>query len=144
MAAEGIHRRYLPVGKRLVHYRRAGRGSPVVLLHETPMNSSAYVGLMTKLAGRFTVFAFDTPGFGDSEGLGAGRIDAAVMADALALTFGALNLPPCPVYGLDTGAAIALAFALRHPKRTRGLVLTGVPIFDRAMRRELLRLYTPR
>jgi len=139
-----IARRYVPVGRRFVHYRRAGDGSPVVLLHESPMHSGAYVDLIRSLSPRFTVFAFDTPGFGDSDPLSVSRVDARVFADALAETFAVLAMPPCPIYGLDTGAAIALAFGARHPTLTTGLVLNGLPIFSPRDRREFLRYYAPR
>jgi pimeloyl-ACP methyl ester carboxylesterase len=107
------------------------------------MHSGAYVALSAKLATNFTVFAFDTPGFGDSEALDRKHVDAFVFADALAAAFEALGMPRCPLYGLDTGAAIALAFAVRHPDRTSGLVLMGLPIFPRRQRLEYVRNYTP-
>ena len=138
-----IRRRNILVGARMVHYRRAGSGKPVVLLHESPMNSSAFVDLIERLRRSFTVFAFDTPGFGDSDPIPRSELRAHHFADALAETFRALKMPRCPVYGLDTGAAIALSFGRRHPQLTSGLVLQGLPIFDAADRREFLENYTP-
>jgi haloalkane dehalogenase len=50
-------------GERQVHYRRAGSGSPVILLHQSPTSSREYIPLIQELAGKgFTVFAPDTPG----------------------------------------------------------------------------------
>ena len=56
---------------RQVHYRRAGSGAPVLLLHQTPaFLVRAMLPLMRFLAPRFTVIAPDMPGYGASDRLG--------------------------------------------------------------------------
>ncbi len=82
------------------------------------------------LANNFTVFAFDTPGFGLSEPLPLETMDVSDLADALAETLEALGMPRCAIYGTHTGAAIALELGVRHPERVTGLVLDGVPAFS--------------
>ncbi len=84
---------------------------------------------MAALAGDFTCFAFDTPGYGDSAPLQTGAGSIAAVADALADTLRTLNFPPCPVFGSHTGAAIALELARRHPELITGLILDGVAMF---------------
>ena len=123
-----IERRYLTVNNRVVHYRRAGSGPPVVLIHQSPTSSANFVPLMRRLADQFTVFALDTPGFGESDALPDKRVEAKHFADALAETFARLKLPRCAVFGMDTGACIAFEFGCLHPKLVTGLVLYSLPV----------------
>ena len=122
-------RRFLHLPNRRVHYFRAGEGPPVVLLHSSPANARLLAGEIRYLRERFTVFAFDTAGFGLSQPLPLDEMEVADLADALADVLAAFGMPPCPMYGTHTGAAIALEFGVRHPERVTGLVLDGVPAF---------------
>ncbi|WP_425229957.1 alpha/beta fold hydrolase [Sphingomonas sp.] len=127
-----MRRRFLQVGDRRVHYRRAGGGPPCVLVHSSPADARLLMGEIEHLASSWTVFAFDTPGFGLSDPLPLREMHVADLADALAQTFAALAMPPCPIYGTHTGAAIALEFGVRYPDLVTGLVLDGVPVFSDA------------
>jgi pimeloyl-ACP methyl ester carboxylesterase len=124
-----IRRRFLQVGERRVHYLRAGDGPPAVLVHSSPANAWFLMPEIERLSADYTVFAFDTPGFGLSEPLPLQEMIVADLADALAETLSAIDMPPCPMFGTHSGAAIALEFAVRHPERVTGLVLDGVPAF---------------
>ena len=119
-------------GRRKVGYRRFGDGPPVVLLHASPRSAVAVLPLGEALAGRFTVFAFDTPGFGWSDPLRIARPDAADFGDALIAAFDALGLDRVPVYGTHTGAAIAVAAAGHHPARVSAVALDGYGMFTPA------------
>ncbi len=127
-----LTRRFLRVGSRRVHYFRAGKGPPAVLVHSSPANARLLGKEIEQLSADNTVFAFDTPGFGLSDPLHGETLSVADLADALAETLEAIGMPPCPVYGTHTGAAIALEFGVRHPQRATGLVLDGVPAFTDA------------
>jgi pimeloyl-ACP methyl ester carboxylesterase len=94
------------------------------------------VPLGQALADRFTVFAFDTPGFGWSDPLRMSRPDAADFGAALIATFDALGIASAPVYGSHTGAAIAVAAAIGHPARIPALVLDGYALFTPAEQAE--------
>ena len=138
-----IERRYLTVNNRVVHYRRAGSGPPVVLIHQSPTSSANFVPLMRRLADQFTVFALDTPGFGESDALPDKRVEAKHFADALAETFARLKLPRCAVFGMDTGACIALEFGCLHPKLVTGLVLYSLPVQSKSEMQDRLKRYAP-
>ncbi len=122
-------------------FRKLGAGPPAVLLHESPRSSAALLPLAERLAGRFTVFALDNPGFGLSDPLTLTRPGAAEYADALAETLDAIGLGRVPVYGTHTGAVIALEFARRCPKRTAAVALDGFPVFTPAESEEALANY---
>ncbi|UVO50497.1 alpha/beta fold hydrolase [Sphingomonas sp. SUN019] len=130
--APALKRRFLQVGNRRVHYFRAGDGPPAVLIHSSPANARLLMKEIDRLSRDHTVFAFDTPGFGLSDPLPMTEMVVADLADALAGTLSAIDMPRCPVFGTHTGAAIALEFGVRHPERTTGLVLDGVPAFTDA------------
>ncbi len=125
-------RRFLQVGDRRVHYFRAGNGAPAVLIHSSPANARLLMKEIQRLSQDHTVFAFDTPGFGLSDPLPRETMTVADLADALADTLAAIEMPSCPVFGTHTGAAIALELGVRYPERVTGLVLDGVPAFTDA------------
>lgn len=129
MSVFPVRRRFLKVGSRRVHYLRSGDGPPVVLVHSSPANTQLLAKEITRLARDFTVFAFDSPGFGLSDPLPLDTMVVADLADALAETMVAAGLPRCPVFGTHTGASIALELGVRHPDRVTGLVLDGLAAF---------------
>jgi len=124
-----ITRHFLACGRRRVHYRRAGSGPPVVMLHGSPGDSQMLEHEIAAAAGSFTVFALDTPGFGFSEALPGETLTVRDLAEATAEALVALNLPPCRVYGSHTGAAIAIELGVGWPHLVSGLVMEGLPAF---------------
>ncbi len=125
-----VRRRFARIGSRRVHYRVMGSGPPAVFIHSSPTDSSFVVPEMAAVADAYTCFAFDTPGFGLSDPLPGEELEVADLADATAAAMRGIGLPPCPVFGSHTGAAIGLEMGLRHPELVTGLVLDGVPAFD--------------
>ena len=129
-SAPPITRHFVIVNGRTVHYRRAGSGPPVVLLHQTPQSSVTMEPLLALLSNRFAVLALDTPGFGLSEPLPGQAWTMADLATALADTLDALGLKRVALCGQHTGATIAAEFALRWPARVSALALDGYTAFS--------------
>jgi pimeloyl-ACP methyl ester carboxylesterase len=117
------------VDGRAVHLRRAGKGPPLLLIHQSPRSSAELEPLIRLLAGEFAVIAPDTPGNGLSEPLGTRAPALAPFADALARLLDVLGIARTAVYGFHTGAAMAAALAARHPTRVTAAVLNGLPAF---------------
>ena len=138
-----IEHRFVTCGARRVMVRRAGSGPPVLLLHESPVSSAAFVPLIGSLAERFTVIAPDTPGYGGSDPLALHRPQIPDYADALREVVDALGLERAAVFGRHTGAAIAIEFANLHPERVSGVVLDGCPAFTPEEMEELVASYLP-
>ncbi len=109
------------------------------MLHGSPGNSQMLLEEIAAAAPHFTCFALDTPGFGDSDALPGEQLKVSDLASATAEAMLALGLPPCPVYGTHTGAAIGIELGIGWPERTTGLVLEGLPIFTDA---EIAELFT--
>jgi pimeloyl-ACP methyl ester carboxylesterase len=123
-------RRFLDVEGRRVHLRTTGHGPPLVMLHGSPADSQLLVGEMAAAAGDFTCIALDTPGFGFSDALPGETLIVRDLAAATVAAMHALGLPPCPVYGTHTGAAIALEIGAGWPQCVTGLVIDALPIFN--------------
>jgi pimeloyl-ACP methyl ester carboxylesterase len=118
-----------PMGQ--VHYRDVGpRGdtSPILLLHQSPMSMVEFAEIQTIFTelGKRTI-AVDTPGYGMSD-TPPNLPSIPELADNLVPVLDQLKLRKVVVAGHHTGAAIAVAFAARHPDRTSALVIQGVPL----------------
>jgi len=131
-AAKLIRRRFVDLGSHVIHYRRSGSGPCVVLVHQSPQSSAALIPLIQLLAQDFTVFAFDTPGCGESDPLPLRSPTIRNYADSLARTFEAIGIKRAGLFGSKTGSCIALEFARRFPEKVAGVVLDSLPVFTPA------------
>ncbi len=120
-----IRQRFVNVNGRLVHYLRAGSGSPIVIAHPTPATAWDMVPDMEMLAKTHTCFIFDTPGLGMSDPLDLEHPTIDDIANALAEAIVALKIPRCPALGAASGSAICLALARLHPDLVSGIICDG-------------------
>ena len=137
-----IRRRCVYAGDRRVHYRRAGSGPPLVMLHASPGSTYALEPLIALLGETRTVIAVDSPGYGESAGLGLEEPETEDFAAALVETFDALGLDRVDLYGTHTGSKIAVEFTGTNPGRVRRLVLDGIGAYTPEEREDLLANYT--
>ena len=138
-----IKKYYLTVNKRRVHYRRAGDGPPLVILHASPVSSEVFESIHFPIWQKFfTVIAIDTPGQGLSDPLKIGRQPLIEdYADSLAETLDVLKINCSCFYGRHTGASIGVEFARRYPDRTNVVVTDGFPLFTPEKREDALKNY---
>ncbi len=123
------HHRILVNGVKL-HYLKAGRGEPVVLLHGCPQTSYAWRHIIPALAEHYTVIAPDLRGLGDSSKPDSGY-DKQTVAEDIYQLVQALNFERIFLVGHDIGATVAYAYAAAHPQDVRRLVmLESGPNFD--------------
>lgn len=112
-----------------VHYRVAGSGPPVVLLHDSPRSSAMHAELLRFLGGHFTAIAIDTPGYGNSAPLPAApQPEIADFAAAISTALDALGIERCAIYGYHTSSKIALEMAVARPDRLSGVILDGLSL----------------
>ena len=76
------------------------------------------------LSCEFTLVRYDERGCGMSDWL-VDRIDFEAWVDDLSVVVDELGLERFPLLGVSQGAAVAVAFAARHPERVSSLVLYG-------------------
>jgi 2-hydroxymuconate-semialdehyde hydrolase len=105
-----------------------GSGYPVLMIHGSGPGVTAWANwrlVMPELAKRSRVIAPDMVGFGFTDrpsGI-AYNLDTWVK-HAIGL-LDALQIPTADIVGNSFGGGLALALAIRHPKRVRRLVLMG-------------------
>ena len=136
-----IRRAFVDVPFGQMHYRYAGEGPVLVLLHASPGSSKQLEPLIARLARDFTVVSPDTPGNGDSTPL---PLEAPAITDyshAILEFLYALDIDRADVYGTHTGACLASELALRAPQLVGKLIQDGVVIFPPDERRELIEKY---
>jgi pimeloyl-ACP methyl ester carboxylesterase len=103
-----------------MHYVTGGAGEPLVLLHGWPQSWYAWRGIMPALAERYTVYALDLPGLGDSEGAPPGYDKATLARFVHGLLADELGLRAVHLVGHDLGAGVGFQYAAQYP----GEVLT--------------------
>lgn len=106
-----------------LQYRESGSGLPFVFQHGLGADVSQPFCLFKPPAG-IRLIAFDARGHGGSATGPAQQISLSASADDLLALTKHLELPGTIVGGISMGAAIALKFALSHPAKTCGLVLS--------------------
>lgn len=106
------------------NYRESGRGVPFVFQHGLGADLNQTFGLFTPPPG-FRLIGFDCRAHGETQPVGdPERISIDTFADDLRALLDHLQIKRAVVGGISMGAATALNFALRHPERVLGLVLS--------------------
>ncbi len=112
-------------------------GPPLVLLHHSPSSGFIFEPALEGLARRRTVYAPDTPGYGESF-RPAREPDIGDYADALIEAIEGQVSGPIDLLGYHTGASIAVDWALKRPSGVRRLILLGAPLFTPQVREAML------
>lgn len=128
MAVEAT-RHFVRIDGRHVHYRRAGSGPALLLLHQSPQNSRMFLDMMARHSAHYTVIAPDTPGFGYSDPLPEGRHEVADFGRATLEFANAVALDRFAVFGMHTGGLIAAWLAWSQPSRVAALAVDGYAAF---------------
>ena len=105
-----------------LHYRMAGSGEPVVLLHGFPETSNAWRKVMPALAEHYTVVAPDLRGCGESDRPDTGYDKRTVAEDVHQLVH-QLGLGPINLVSHDVGMMVGYAYASAYPSEVKRLVL---------------------
>jgi len=109
-----------------IHYRAAGAGSPVMLLHINQQSSALMLELMQALASDFRVVAMDYPSHGDSDPIAWQPAFADYVRCAIAV-MDALGIDRTAVLGEAVGAGVSVAIANCCPQRVDRVVLVNCP-----------------
>lgn len=121
---ERFRTRHVTIHGHQVGYRRAGQGTPVVLLHGLAGSSRTWKDVMPALAERHDVIAPDLLGHGESA-KPLGDYSLGAHASGVRDLLEALDVPSATVVGHSLGGGIALQLAYQYPERCDRLVLVG-------------------
>lgn len=134
---------YVDTGRGQVHYREAGAGQAVVLLHWGPGRSAQYSAVVEEFARRgLRALAPDLPGFGQSLRR-EGHWSIGDFADNLLECLDGWDLARVTLAGGHIASLVAMEVARRAPSRVGLLVLDGTPVWDEALRRDILEKARP-
>lgn len=130
-------RRRPPTGERItvdgveVHLTRQGQGPPVLMLHGLAgfLEDFTHTPILTGVDDGFEAIVLDRPGYGASSRPTPELADVRVQADWLVQLVDELGLDPPIVVGHSLGGALAMAMAVRHPSKVRGLVLLAPYVY---------------
>ena len=104
------------------HYLKAGSGPPVVLIHGGASDARDWTNTMTALGSRFTFYAPDLIGYGQSERRASGYY-LAEFSDYLAGFIETLKLEKPALVGHSLGGRFCLDVAIKHREKISKLVL---------------------
>lgn len=108
----------------LFHYRESGSGIPFVFQHGLGADLNQTFDLFKPPAG-FRLLTFECRGHGETRPLGdEEKVSVETFTADLCAFLDHLNIKRAVIGGISMGAAIALRFALEHPQRVLGLVLS--------------------
>ena len=117
-----IAERFAEVNGVRLHYRVAGTGSPVVLLHGYAQTGHMWLPLVPSLAQRHTVIVPDLRGAGASAKPESGYDKKTLAQDIHALT-DSLGFERVRIVGHDIGLMVAYAYAAQFPQAAERVVL---------------------
>ena len=92
----------------VVRYEVFGDGPPLVVVHGTPSSSYEWRHVIARLAGEWTVYAYDLLGYGSSEKRAGGDVSLGAQTRLLAELLDHWELERPAIAGHDFGGAITL------------------------------------
>ena len=109
-----------------IHYREAGTGTPVILVHGLAVNSGVNFdarGVTAQLMKDFRVIALDNRGHGRSEKLYNPEAYGTEMCEDIVRLMDHLNIEKAHALGYSMGGFIVLKLATLHPDRLLSFVI---------------------
>lgn len=111
----------LNIGEWSIRYHRSGRGPYLILIHGIGANLFCWRWLIPLLNDRFTVIAFDLPGFGQSSKPLSARYSLEDQTDRVRDIMAAMGIGQAYLVGNSMGGNIALWLARQYPDLVRAV-----------------------
>jgi len=118
---------FADVGDIRIRYEMAGAGPPLVLVHGIGADALVWEGMLSALGERFSVYALDLRGFGQTIRPAQSRLSYPLWVEDVRRFVETLGLRSASFVGWSLGATILLNLALRDTAMVRHLVLIGAP-----------------
>lgn len=110
-----------------LHYKIAGSGDPLLLLHGSPLTSRSWLRIMPQLAETYTVIAPDLRGYGESDRPASGY-EIHTMVEDVRQLMRSLEIERVNVVGHDLGGIVAYVYAANYMDEVRRLGIIESPI----------------
>ncbi|WNC13731.1 alpha/beta hydrolase [Brevibacillus brevis] len=116
---------FTQVGSLRIHYRTAGEGMPLFLLHGLGNNSQSWSRQLAGLQDHFQVIAWDTPGYGDSSDPDPEFRTFGELAELLKGFIDSLGFRKIFLLGHSMGSTLAMEFCAKYPEYVEALILAA-------------------
>lgn len=114
-----------------MHYREAGEGPPVLLLHGWPTSSFLYREVMKPMAAHNRVIAPDMLGFGESDKPLDHRYSFRAYRESIDGFLDAVGVGDVGLVVHDLGGPVGLYWAVQQLERVRGLALLNTLVYPK-------------
>lgn len=136
-----MKRAYADIPEGQMHYRHAGCGEAVIMLHMSGSSSQEYERVGNLLCDKFSVYAIDLLGFGSSD-MPPKRYSLAENAETVKEFMDAVGIEKAYFVGNLVGCNIIARFAMKYPEKVLGIMF-GQYCFDLDYRHFLSRRQLP-
>lgn len=123
--------KFVEVYGMMAHCRVAGKGEPVVLLHDAQSSLHTWSAWTDSLTSRYRVISVDLPGFGLTGPHPRGSYSGFMYVEFLDSLAIKLGINKFHLVGNGLGAQIAWQFAAERPQKVQKLILMNAPGFER-------------
>ena len=113
---------FIKLGNLRVHYKVAGRGDPILLLHGWGCSTQHFAELQKHLAKQFTTYAIDLPGFGLSS-VPEKIWGSSEYADLIVQFIGVAGIANPILIGHSLGGKIIISLVARNLVKVKKIVL---------------------
>jgi len=123
-----------------LYYEEAGKGVPIVFVHEFSGDLRSWEAQMRHFSRRYRCVAFNARGYPPSDVPAAAKYSHTLATDDIANLMRRLGIGRAHVVGCSMGAYSTLQFGLRYPRRALSLTAVGAGAgADPARRAEFLK-----
>jgi len=123
-----------------LYYEAAGKGVPIVFVHEFSGDLRSWEAQMRHFSRRYRCVAFNARGYPPSDVPAAAKYSHTLATDDIANLMRRLGIGRAHVVGCSMGAYSTLLFGLRYPRRALSLTAVGADAgADPARRAEFLK-----
>lgn len=120
-------------------YEKCGSGEPLIMLHGNGETHEIFDKATPLLSERFTVYAIDSRGHGESNSVDSYHYDD--MKEDVRCFIETLQLEKPVLYGFSDGGIIGLLLASEYPALLSGLIVSGANTHPDGIRKGWLKLF---
>ena len=106
-------------------YVEAGRGLPIVFVHEFAGDHRSFEPQLRHFARSYRCIAYNARGYPPSAVPGEGAYSQARACEDIRCVLDGLSIDRAHIVGVSMGGFATLHFGITHPRRARSLVVTG-------------------